>query len=238
MKGKAKFNPDQTHHQPFEIIEWPKRADRLVDCPMPLQDRTIRTCHTCGLVHEIPPLSERETPCCTRCHSSLAPPRFADNRMACMLALAGLAFYLPAMLLPMLRIEKMGHAEENSLLHGVTHMLTHGYWFIGSVVLLFSVVLPLLKLFSIVILSNPNWVRTGKTKAKMYHLLETLGKWGMLDVMLVAILIAFVKLGDLVEMHAGSGIVAFCFLVLLSLFSGLSFHPEAMWAKSENQSHV
>ena len=58
----------------------------------------------------------------------------------------------------------------------------------------------------------------------------------MLDVMLVAILVAFVKLGDLVSIHAGPGLLAFTLLVLLSLLASFSFNPLLMWEESERES--
>ena len=190
---------------------------------------SIDTCHVCGLVQCVPKPGPQQVPVCLRCHTSLHDDQRGDNALATSFALAGLAFYLPAMSLPMLRVEQLGHREENSLVSGVFHMITHGYFFIGLIVLVFSVVLPLFKLLAIVALTRQQFIREDRKRAKLYHMLELLGKWGMLDVMLVAILIAFVKLGDLVEIHAGAGLFAFAFLVLLSLVAGLVFHPRAMW---------
>lgn len=152
----------------------------------------------------------------------------ARNTLAGLLAASALAFYLPALTLPMLRIEKLGHLNEDSLFHGVISLLSKGYLFVGVIVLLFSIVLPLLKLVTIVLLCLKA-LRHSEHKAMAYHAVEFLGKWGMMDVMLVAILVAYVKLGDLVEIHAGTGIVAFAVMVLLSLISGLVFDPHMMW---------
>jgi paraquat-inducible protein A len=145
-------------------------------------------------------------------------------------------FYIPALWLPLLRIERLGHAHEDSLLSGVTALWGQGYWLIGTVILLFSVVLPPLKLVALWLLCSTPAVSGHRHRAMVYHLVEMLGRWGMLDVMLVAILVAFVKLGDLVSIHAGPGLLAFTLLVLLSLLASFSFNPLLMWEESERES--
>jgi len=185
-------------------------------------------CPVCGLVQQLPELGPRESAACTRCGKSLKHKR-GRNRWTAPLSLAGLILYLPAILLPMLRIEQLGHAKEDSLLSGVVHLLAEGYWFVGLIVLAFSIVLPPLKLLTLLLLSSTSWVTNHHRKARLFHAVEFLGKWGMLDVMLVAVLVAWVKLGDLVSIEAGIGVVAFAIMVIVSLVAGLSFHPQNMW---------
>ena len=133
------------------------------------------------------------------------------------------------MLLPMLRIEQLGHRHEDSLLSGLIAMFSQGYWLVGTVVLVFSVLLPPLKLLTLLILANKIMLTHHHQRALMYRAVELLGRWGMLDVMLVAILVAFVKLGNLVNIQAGLGLIAFTVLVLLSLLASLVFNPHLLW---------
>lgn len=133
------------------------------------------------------------------------------------------------MLLPMLRVEQFGHVREDSLVTGVISLLHEGYWFVGAVVFLFSIVLPPVKLIALWVLSSNRMVSRHEHRAFVYKTVELVGKWGMLDVMLVAVLVAFVKLGDVVEIHAGSGVVLFSVMVFLSLLAGALFNPRAMW---------
>lgn len=141
--------------------------------------------------------------------------------------------YPAAMLLPMLRIERLGHAHEDTLLSGIGGLWAQGYWFIGTLIFAFSVLLPPLKLAALWLLSGP-LVRRHHHRAALYHWVEFLGRWGMLDVLLVAILVAFVKLGDVVNIHAGSGLFAFAGMVLLSLLASATFNPLLMWQEAED----
>jgi paraquat-inducible protein A len=129
----------------------------------------------------------------------------------------------------MLRIEQLGHRHEDSLLSGLIAMFSQGYWLVGTVVLVFSVLLPPLKLLTLLILANKIMLTHHRQRALMYRAVELLGRWGMLDVMLVAILVAFVKLGNLVNIQAGLGLIAFTVLVLLSLLASLVFNPHLLW---------
>ena len=130
----------------------------------------------------------------------------------------------------MLKIEQLGHSSQDSPLSGVIALLTEGYIVIGLIVLLFSVIFPPVKLLGLWYLGLlPSRDDAGTTRGGLYRILEFLGRWSMLDVMLVAILVAFVKLGDLVQIHAGPGIIAFSAMVILSLCSGILFNPHLMW---------
>ncbi|OQW95259.1 MAG: hypothetical protein BWK79_03040 [Beggiatoa sp. IS2] len=187
------------------------------------------SCHCCGLVQKLPPLSPAQKAVCCRCATPLTHSATTRNHWTIALATSALIFYLPAMLLPLLRIERLGQRHEDSLLSGLIALFAQGYWFIGSVVLLFSVILPPLKLLTLFMLSNTAFVIHQHHRALLYRLVELLGRWGMLDVMLVAILVAFVKLGNLVHISAGPGLFAFTLLVLLSLLASMTFNPHLLW---------
>ena len=115
----------------------------------------------------------------------------------------------------------------------VIALFTEGYWFIGLLVFLCSVVLPPAKLASLWVLSQLDPSHPGEHRARLFRFIEAIGKWSMLDVMLVAVLVAFVKLGDLVQIEAGPGMVAFAMMVVFSLVAGLLFNPHAMWNPRE-----
>ena len=109
----------------------------------------LRSCHCCGLLQTLPTTSTDLIAVCRRCHTPLRHRNPARNRWTAALALSALMFYIPALLLPLLRIERLGHAREDSLLAGITALWGQGYWLIGTVILLFSVVLPPLKLVAL-----------------------------------------------------------------------------------------
>ncbi len=195
----------------------------------------LRACHCCGLVQRVPPLELREEAQCVRCSSTVDTGNRSGQQSSARCfaaALAALVMYLPAVLLPILEIEKLGHHHATSLLGGTIDLLLHGSWFVGLIVLLFSIVLPLVKLIALLELS---WI--GLThrqhRAWTYRLVELAGRWSMMDVLLLALLVTMVKLGDLVSFRLGPAVLAFVLCVVMSMVASIMFDPHAIWEESE-----
>ncbi len=175
---------------------------------------------------------------CSRCATALTSveDERRGNEVSAALALCALILYVPAATLPFLRISRLGLTNESSLIGGILSLLREGHVFVGSVVLLFSIVLPLVKLSLILLLSlRHGWLRTHHRQGT-FQLVEHLGRWGMLDVLLVAVMIAFIKLGTLVSFGAGPGLPLFASFVVLSLLAGVTFNPHALWSAAGGES--
>jgi paraquat-inducible protein A len=179
-------------------------------------------------VPEVPPGLRA---CCPRCGSAIAgrTSRRVTNSRTAAIATAALVLYPLAVSLPVIRIEKFGHAHEASIVEGVTTLLSRGHLFVGVVVLLCSVVLPVVKLAALLVLSAEALALPHRHRALTYRMVEWTGRWGMLDVLLVAILVAVLKLGDLMEVRVGPGALAFALCVVLSLAAAASFDDKSLW---------
>jgi paraquat-inducible protein A len=183
----------------------------------------LAACPRCGLIQHHPPGARA---LCARCSARL-DAWWHDPRLAAALALSALVLYVPAILLPMMRLETLGHAREASILTGVSEMLAHGEIFVGLVILVFSLVLPPLKLVALLLVSTRLLHAAGR--ARLYDWVELLGRWGMLDVLVVAVLVAFVKLGDTLHVRPGVGLFLFAACVLTSLLASVCLHPPSLW---------
>lgn len=188
----------------------------------------LASCHCCGLIQSVEGLAEGAA--CHRCETRLSDrTSHRDNQLAAAAAAAALVLYFPAVTLPFLRIERLGQSYEDSLLGGVGTLFREGHLLIGGIVLAFSVVLPLVKLAAILSLSlRREWLPL-RHRGLTYRGVEHLGRWGMLDVLLVAVMIAFVKLGNLVTFGAGPGLVMFATFVVVSVLASVVFDPHALW---------
>ena len=196
----------------------------------PHSEFMLKACHCCGLIHEVPQHEPEQAAVCTRCGSYFTEPanrEISASRTAAA-AIGAFVLFWPAILLPILRIDQLGLSHQSSILGGTIELFHHGSWFVGSIVLLFSVIFPLTK---IVLLIELSWLELlhRKHKAFTLRMMEHLGKWSMMDVMLLAFLVMLVKLGDMVEFHFGPAIFAFTFCVAMSMLASLSFDPHAIW---------
>ena len=188
-----------------------------------------RACHCCGQIHEVPALKSRQRAQCVRCGAVVAkPPSHASSRRTAAAACAALVLFFPAISLPMLEIEKLGHHHSSSLLTGIWELFEHGSWFVASVVLLFSVVFPLTKIVLLLELSMLG-IFQQRHRALTYRMMEQAGKWSMMDVLLLAFMVMLVKLGNLVNFHIGSAVIAFVGCVTMSMIASLSFDPHSIW---------
>jgi len=143
-------------------------------------------------------------------------------------ALGALILYPAGVTLPVIRLERLGHSRETGIVSGGVELLTSGEVALGLLILVCSVAVPLIKLAGLLALSSP-WPIEQRSAGRLHRILDATGRWGMLDVLLVAILAASVKLGDLVQISAGPGALAFAGCVALSLVAAACFDPRASW---------
>lgn len=137
-----------------------------------------------------------------------------------LLLLAALASLIIGVTAPLLTLEKLYFFENTvSLFTTVTGLFAQKEWFLFSVIAIFSLCIPIIKIASLVLILNVEY-KKGSFLDKTLHVIETLGKWSMLDVFVVALLLVSVKLGVLAKVDVHYGLYAFAASVLLTM--GLS----------------
>ncbi len=194
------------------------------------KNEEVIACHVCHLIQTLPQeIEEQSIPVCCRCGTTLGvhdtAAQLAWTRNA---ALAALLCYPLAVTLPALRIERLGYVSENSVLGAISTLFSGGYLTLGLIVLLCSVVIPLCKLVGIWIICSPSFLQE-KHRAMTYQFVEWSGRWGMVDVLLVAVLVASLKMGNLVNVYPGPGTLLFAMFVFFSLLASYFFHPRTIW---------
>jgi paraquat-inducible protein A len=154
-------------------------------------------------------------------------------RWSAALALAALILYPASMLLPVLELQKLGHSRSVTVWSGAMELITEGQTAVGLLVFACSIVIPVLKMLGIFALSCEGLWGSAAAKARLHGVIDWAGRWSMLDVLLVAILVAAIKLGTWADIHAGPGIVAFSAVVVLSLLASAVFDPAAAWSNGD-----
>lgn len=189
-----------------------------------------RACHCCGQIHRLPEIRAGQKAVCTQCGAGIAVPgcRKKSASRTAAAALGAFVLFWPAVLCPILQIEKLGHRQESSILGGTLDLFSHGSWLVGGIVLLFSVIFPLAKIVLLLELSLLEFLHR-RHKAFTLRIMEHVGKWSMMDVMLLAFLVMLVKLGNLVQFQFGPAVIAFIACVMMSMVASLSFDPHAIW---------
>jgi paraquat-inducible protein A len=197
---------------------------------------TITTCPTCGLVQRIPGLAPDAIAECGRCGSSLRQRKVNSLERTLAFTLAALILYLPANIYPILRMEWYGAYSENTIWQGCVRLWEDREWLVATVVFLASIVIPLLKLLGLFFLvagRRFKLTRWQQERFRIYRFLDVIGPWAMLDVFLLSILVALVKLGQLATILPGPGLLAFTAVVVLTIMATASFDPHSIWNETK-----
>ncbi|MCY2984925.1 MAG: paraquat-inducible protein A [Planctomycetota bacterium] len=167
---------------------------------------------------------------CTRCDSVIDQPknRKRSQARAAAAAVAAMVLFPAAVMLPILEVEQLGHHHKSSILGGIMELYKTGSILVATVILLFSVVFPLFKILALVELS---WLCLMRQRHRTwtYRFMEQIGKWSMMDVMLLALLVMLIKLSGIVQFHFGPALIAFVLCVSMSMISAICFDPHAIW---------
>lgn len=187
-------------------------------------------CHTCG---KVAPVAMGKCPRCgSRLH--LRKPDSIHRTVALMLAAA--ALYIPANVLPIMTIVELGNVDETTIIAGMVTFWKSGAYPIAIVIFTASILIPLLKIVAL------TWLclaASGKLNpspgmlAKIYWFTELLGRWSMVDIFVVGILVALVQLGNYMTITVGPGALAFAAVVVLTMFAAMSFDPRLLWDRLE-----
>ena len=189
-------------------------------------------CHDCGL------LVAANRTLCPRCgaHLHLRKPDSLGRTTA--LVLAALVLYLPANLLPITVTTAIGTRQADTILSGVIYFMQTGSWEIASVIFIASVFVPFAKLIILVLLLVSvrfRWRWRPRDRTVLYRLTELVGRWSMVDIYVVTILVALVRLGAVATIEAGPAAVYFAAVVVLTMFAAESFDPRLIWDALEEE---
>jgi len=140
--------------------------------------------------------------------------------------------YIPANLLPVMTVVMSGKGAPDTIMSGVIELIEGGMWPLAAVVFFASITVPVLKLLALTYLlisvqRKSRW--RPRERTVLYRITEGIGRWSMIDVFVISILVALVKLGALATIEAGAGALAFCGVVVFTMFAAMSFDPRLIW---------
>ncbi|MEZ4272192.1 MAG: paraquat-inducible protein A [Myxococcota bacterium] len=172
---------------------------------------------------------------CARCGSHLfRSPYTLQHTIA--YVLAALVLFVPANVLPVLEVHKFGLHSKSTIWDGCVALFKDGLWEIATLVFLASIVIPAFKLMALLGLAlTATRSHHAKRQTSFYKVIHFIGPWSMLDVFLVAILVALVKLGEVVSVVPGLGISAFAAVVVLTTLASSIFDPRLFWREHEER---
>ena len=191
-------------------------------------------CETCGLVSVPRP----DEPHCPRCDSTLHERKPNSVARTWALVIAAAVLYIPANYYPVLSVVQLGAGQPSTILGGVEELVTARQYPLAALVFFASIAVPMLKLFGLsIMLITIQIGRTGwlRDRTRLYHIVRFIGRWSMIDIFMESLLGALVAFGSVITIEPGAGALAFCAVVILTMFAAEAFDPRLMWDAAERR---
>ena len=190
----------------------------------------LSLCRTCSLA--VPRASLGMDQRCPRCRSRIERRAPFSTEMTLAWLIAGIVLYIPANLLPVMHTSGLLGEEDSTILHGILEFWRSGDWDIALLIFTASVAVPFTKFIAIGLLlltvrKNSRWEQHQRTV--LYRIVEFIGYWSMLDVIVVALTSALMQFQVLGAAEPRAGIAFFCAVVVVTMLSALSFDPRLIW---------
>ncbi|MEJ2764722.1 paraquat-inducible protein A [Photobacterium sp. MCCC 1A19761] len=193
------------------------------------------SCHCCAQLNPLPEPGSH--PRCVRCHGRLHPfnPKQSLQRSWALL-IAAVIFFVPANLYSMMITVSLGKEEGSTIMGGVILLWQLGSYPIAGVIFLASIVIPLAKMLALgwlyVNAQQVGSQRQAILQLKLYRITELIGRWSMIDIFVVAILVALVQLQNLMAIFPGPAALSFACVVILTMLSAITFDPRLFWVEN------
>ncbi|WNW10516.1 paraquat-inducible protein A [Pseudomonas sp. DTU_2021_1001937_2_SI_NGA_ILE_001] len=186
----------------------------------------LNLCHLCGYA------CPEHAHCCPRCDAPVHHRKPNSIARTWAFLIAGMIFYIPANVLPVMYTNMLGNSSESTIMSGVIDFFHHGSWDIALLIFIASVLVPCLKFAVLGMLlvtcqRRSRWAMVERTR--LYRFIELIGYWSMLDVLVVALVASLVQFRELSSIEPRIGILFFGLVVVMTMFAAMSFDPRLIW---------
>jgi len=223
------------HLRTFQVIDRRELWSKIAPCPTPqvaahagktgLQ-QNLKLCQVCTA---LVPITQTH---CSRCNTKVRLRQRSSIQNTVALLLAATVLYIPANLLPIMRTVSFGETIDSTIISGLVLMWRDGAYPVAIIILIASVIVPVVKIgvmFWLCYLTRLPVKKRQRYSTHIYRLVDWVGRWSMVDVLVVAIMAALVRFDLFMSVYPGVGAVVFATVVILTMLAALSFDPRLLW---------
>jgi paraquat-inducible protein A len=196
----------------------------------------LMTCHSCGLLSK--PTPDAHGAWCPRCGDVLHYRKPNSVTRTWAFLMGAVILYIPANVLPVMKTASIFGAQDDTIMSGVVYLWMSGSWPLAIVVFVASVLVPMAKVIALAFLNASVQLRSTwqpGQRTRLYRVVEVVGRWSMLDIYVIAILVALVQLKAIATIQAGPAAIAFAAVVVLTMIAAMTFDPRLIWDPLENR---
>lgn len=216
------------------------KAPRNVQLGRSASQQGLAGCHTCGLVNRLSEArcqnSRKHSYRCLRCNDPLHPFHKVNNQTTLALLAGAVIMYFPANLYPIMVTTSLGDSQASTIFKGVLLFFKSGDWPIAIIILTASIIVPVGKMLALLwlcyVVKQPASTLSPLTRVRLYRITEFIGRWSMVDVFVVAILVALIRNGSIMSVEPGAGALSFTVVVVLTMLAAIMFDPRAIWSSA------
>lgn len=190
------------------------------------KEANLAACPSCGF------LAPLKCAACPRCGATLHSRKLNSRERTWALLITAILLYLPANLLPVMRVVTLGRTQSDTILSGVFYFLRTGSWHLALIIFIASVLVPILKIIILAILLISERRRSSRWpehRARLYRLTELVGRWSMVDIFVLTLMVALVEMGSVATITPGPGSMAFALMVFSTMLAVQCFDPRLVW---------
>lgn len=194
----------------------------------------LRSCPCCTAI------VAAENPVCPRCHTRGFVRRRNSLQWTMALLITSIMLYLPANILPIMITDLLGDQMPSTILAGVVLLWSEGSYPVALVIFIASIMVPTLKMIAIAWLcwdAKGHGRRDSERMHFVYEIVEFVGRWSMIDVFVIAVLSALVRMGGLMNIYPAIGALMFALVVIVTMFAAMTFDPRLSWDRDPESSH-
>lgn len=194
----------------------------------------LRSCSCCTAV--LP--AEEEA--CPRCHTKGQARRKNSLQWTLALLVTSVMLYLPANIMPIMITDMLGDKMPSTIMAGVILLWGEGSYPVALVIFIASIMVPTLKMIAIAWLcwdAQGHGQRDSERMHLIYEVVEFVGRWSMIDVFVIAVLSALVRMGGLMNIYPAMGALMFALVVIMTMFAAMTFDPRLSWDREPESSH-
>ena len=189
-------------------------------------------CHDCGKLTDASDIHPSTSLICPRCKADIHFRKHQSIPATWALVLTAVIFFIPANLLPIMRVELFGSIEYSTIMDGILYFFHEKEYGIGLIIFMASILVPLFKIVGLLIILLSikfKWKRWLRHKTAMFRFIVFVGRWSMLDIFVIALMATLVKFGSFTATVAAPAATYFGAVVVCTMVAAHTFDSRLLW---------
>ena len=206
------------------------------------RDQQLAVCHLC---HKLNHHTDHSVPShykviCSRCGQEIDYLKKHSLQKTWAYLMSGLILLIPANLYPITSVTELGDKDADTIYTGILRLIDHQFYLIATLIFIASIIVPVFKITTMTYLLlavHFQWLKGKRQRIFLFRFIEFIGRWSMLDIFVMAVLLAMVNMGNIALVEAEIGVTFFAAVVIFTMLAAESFDSRLIWQNDHVKSN-